>query len=61
MSLPPGHPKESDVPLGGTALTARGAPMVERVAYAVERGQGRAYDNGVAVVGGTARSARVRP
>jgi len=42
MSCPYGRPKEGDVPPGGTARSARSAPKVER-------GQGRAYDNGVAV------------
>jgi len=54
MTCPYGRPKEGDVPPGGTARSARSAPKVER-------GQGRAYDNGVAVVEGSMSWARACP
>src|SRR4030095_13064025 len=32
MSLPPGRPKEGEVPLGGTARSAKGALITRRIA-----------------------------
>jgi hypothetical protein len=63
-SRPPGRPTEGDAPPGGVAWCAKGGTRVERGQgrahdNGVAVGQGRAHDNGVAVAGGIAWSAKV--